>query len=101
MANFQRSSADLNSKFSLLIGRKIKSKKIRLPFYLSMSAGRIIGFISFSRLLALCEMKTALFRVSNRVTIFNQYIYIYIYIRMHPSIMTMEFYIIFFIIEIK
>ena len=38
-------------------------KELSLPYYLSIAGGRIIVFIPLPRVLVLCEMQTALFRI--------------------------------------
>ena len=41
----------------------------QLPYYLSIARGRIVGFIPFLGALALCEIKTALSRIWDRVAV--------------------------------
>ena len=43
-------------------GCHTKIKEPSLPYYLLIGEGRIVGCISFFRVLALCEMQTALSR---------------------------------------
>ena len=43
-------------------------QRASLPYYLPIAGGRIIGFIPFPRVLALCEMQTPSPRVWTRIT---------------------------------
>ena len=43
-------------------GCHTKVKEPSLPYYLPIAEGRIVGYIPFSRVSALCEMLTALSR---------------------------------------
>ena len=55
------------SAFLLLDQLQIMVKKSSLPYYLPIAGGRILGFIPFLRVLVLCEMQTASFRILNSV----------------------------------
>ena len=64
----------LNSEFSFSWTSCItKAKELSLPYYLPISAGRIIGFISFPRVLVLCEMQSVSSRIWTRVAVFISY----------------------------
>ena len=53
-----------NSEFSFsYTSCHTKGKEPCLPYYLPIARGRIVGFIPFLKILSLCEMKTALFRI--------------------------------------
>ena len=56
---FKQSLTGFNSEFSFF---KSKAKKSSLP-YLPIAGGRVVGFIPFPRVLALCEMQTVLSRI--------------------------------------
>ena len=56
---FKRSLTGLNSETSCLT----KAEEPSLPYYLLIAGGRIIGFIPFPKVLALCEMQS----VSSRI----------------------------------
>ena len=57
---FKQSLTGFNSEFSFsLSGYLTKSQEPSLPYYLPVAGGRIIGFIPFPRVLALCEMQSA------------------------------------------
>ena len=58
----------LNFFFSL-IGCLIKAKEPSLSYYLPFAGGRIIRFIPFSRVLVVCEMPSALYRIWTHVTV--------------------------------
>ena len=54
----------LNSEFSFSKTSCLtKNEEPSLPDYLSIAGGRIIGFIPFTRVLVLCEMRS----VSSRI----------------------------------
>ena len=54
----------LNSLFSYsLTGCLTKVKEPSLSYYSSMPGGRIVGYISFARALALFKIQTSLFRI--------------------------------------
>ena len=48
----------LNSEFSFWTSCHTKVEELRLPYYSPIAEGRLIGFIPFPRVLALCEMQT-------------------------------------------
>ena len=80
---FKRSLTGLNSEFSFSSTSCFtKAEKPSLPYYLSIVGGRIIGFISFPRVLVLCDMQSVSSRIPTRVAVSISYddIYIYIYI---------------------
>ena len=59
----------LNSEFSFSeAGHYTKVKEYSLPYYLPIAERRIVRFIPFSKIIALCEMQIALSRVWTRVT---------------------------------
>ena len=61
---FKRSLTGLNSEFSFSQTSCLtKAEEPSLPYYLPIAGGRIIGFISFPRVLVLCEMQS----VSSRI----------------------------------
>ena len=75
-------------------GWHAKVKWSRLPYYLPIAGGTIVGFIPFSRVLTLCEMQTVLFRIEcgsprpfpwTISIIPGMPIYIYIYIYIHEN----------------
>ena len=71
---FKRSLTGLNSEFSFsYTGCLTKAEVPSLPYYLPIAGGRIIGFIPFPRVLALCEMQSVSSRIWTRVTISISY----------------------------
>ena len=86
------SSTSLNSESTFSsTGCQTKAKEYSLSYYLPIAWGRIVGFMPFPRISALCKIQTASFKIWTWVamTIFydyNQYntgtsnVYIYIYI---------------------
>ena len=65
---FKRSLIGLNSECSFT-----KAKELSLSYYLPIAGGRIIGFIPFLRVLVLCEMQIAWFRIWTRVAVSISY----------------------------
>ena len=58
---FKQSTTGLNSGFSFsLTGCHSKVKEPKQLYYLLIVGGRIVGFIPFTCVFALCEMQTAL-----------------------------------------
>ena len=60
---FKRDLTVLNSVFSFDSSRHTKVKEPSLPHYLSIAGDRIAGFISFPRVLVLCEIQTTSSRI--------------------------------------
>ena len=50
-----------------------KAEEPSLPYYLPIAGGRIIGFIPFPRVLALCEMQSVTSRIWTVVTVSISY----------------------------
>ena len=55
--------------FLLLDWYLTKAKEFNLPYYLPIAGERIIGFIPFPRVLALCEMQSASSRIWTRAAV--------------------------------
>ena len=71
---FKRSLTDFNSEFSFsLTSGLIKAEEPSLPYYLTKTGGRIIGFIHFPRALVLCEMQSVSSRIWTRVAVSISY----------------------------
>ena len=71
---FKRSLTGLNSEFSFsLTSCLTKAEEPRLPYYLSIAVGRIVGFIPFPRVLVLCEMLSVSSRIWTCVAVFISY----------------------------
>ena len=71
---FKRSLTGFNSEFSFsLTSCLTKAEELSLPYYLPIAGGRIIGFIPFPRLLALCEMLSVSSRIWTRVAVSISY----------------------------
>ena len=67
---FKRSLTGLNSEFSFSYTSCLtEAKEPSLPYYLPITGGRIIGFIPFPRVLVLCEMQSASFRIWTRIAV--------------------------------
>ena len=67
---FKRSLTGLNSEFSFSETSYLtKVEEPSLPYYLPIDGGRIIGFITFPRVLVLCEMQSVSSRIWTRVTV--------------------------------
>ena len=67
---FKRSLIGLNSEFSFsYTGWHTKANEPSLPYYLLIAWGRMIEIIPFARILVLCEMQSALFRIWTRVAV--------------------------------
>ena len=67
---FRRSLTGLNSEFSFSKTSCLtKAEEPSLSYYLPIAGGRIIGFIPFPRVLVLCEMQLASYRIWTRVTV--------------------------------
>ena len=67
---FKRSLTGLNSEFSFSFTSCLtKAEEPSLPYYLLIVGGRIIGFIPFPRVLALCEMQSVSSRIWTRVAV--------------------------------
>ena len=101
---FKRCLTGFNSEFFFsLTGCLTKAKKPSLPYHLPIAGRRIIGFISFPKVLVLCEMQSASARIWTHVAMsisykhnhyttgssslslslsLSLYIYIYIYVTM-------------------
>ena len=61
---FKRSLTGLNSEFSYSKTSCLtKAEEPSLPYYLPIAGGRIIGFKIFPRVLVLCEIQSASFRI--------------------------------------
>ena len=61
---FKWSLTGLNSEFSFSYSSCLsKAEEPSLPYYLPIAGGRIIGFISFPRILVLCEMQSVSFKI--------------------------------------
>ena len=54
-------------------GCHIKVKEPSLPYQLLIDGGRIVGFLSFPRLLAQCEMETALLKIWTLIGVSTSY----------------------------
>ena len=68
---FKLSLTGLNSELSFSsTGCQTKAKELSLLYYLPIAGGRIIGFIPFPRVLALCEMHLVSSWIWTRVTVF-------------------------------
>ena len=66
--------AVLNWKFSFSkYSYHTKVKEPSLPYCLFIAGGRIIGYMPFPRVLALCEMQTSLFRIWTQVAVSISY----------------------------
>ena len=73
-ANFKWSLTGLNSEFSFsLTSCLTKAEEPSLPYYLSIAGWRLIGFIPFPRVLALCEMQSVTSRIWTHVTVSISY----------------------------
>ena len=71
---FEWSLTDLNLEFAFsLAGCHTKIKEFRLPYYLPIVGGRIVGCIPFSMLLALCKMQTTSSRTWTRIAVSISY----------------------------
>ena len=71
---FKRILTGLNSEFSFsLTSCLTKAGEPSLSYYLPIAGGRIIGFISFPRVLVLCEMQSVSSRIWTRVAVFISY----------------------------
>ena len=71
---FKRSLTGLNSEFSLSYTSCLtKAEELSLSYYLPIAGGRIIGFIPFLRVLALCEMQSVSSRIWTRVGVSISY----------------------------
>ena len=71
---FKRSLTGFNSEFSFSQTSCLtKVEEPRLPYYLPIAGGRIIGFIPFPRVLVLCEMQLVSARIWTRVTVSISY----------------------------
>ena len=70
---FMQSLTGWNSKISFSTGCHTKVKEHCLPYYLPITGERIIGFIAFPKLLALCEMQGASSRIWTQVAVFISY----------------------------
>ena len=56
--NFLSSLTGLNSEFFFSkTNNHTKVKELSLPYYIPIAGGRIVGFMPFPRVLAVCEMK--------------------------------------------
>ena len=67
---FKRSLTGLNSEFSSsLTSCLIMAEEPTLSYYFPIAWGRIIGFISFPKVLVLCEMQSVSFRIWTRVVV--------------------------------
>ena len=53
--------------FLLLDQLPYQGRRAQLPYYLSIAWGRIVEFIPFSRVLALCDMQVAASRIWTRI----------------------------------
>ena len=72
--SFKRILTGLNSEFSFSEnGCHTKVKELNLPYYLHIARGRLVGFIPFPRILALCEMQTTSSRFLTRVAVSISY----------------------------
>ena len=61
---FKRSLTGLNSEFFFsLTDCQTKAKELSLCHYLLIAGGRIVGFISFLRVLVVCEIQSASSRI--------------------------------------
>ena len=71
---FKRSLTGLNSKFSFSwTSYFIKAEELSLHYNLLRAEGRIIGFIPFPRVLALCEMQSVSSTIWTRVAVSISY----------------------------
>ena len=71
---FKRSLTGLNSEFSFSSTSCLtKAEELSLSYYLPIAGGRIIGFIPFPRVLVLCEMQSASFRIWTRIAVSISY----------------------------
>ena len=71
---FKRSLTGLNSEFSFSYTSCLtKAEEPSLSYYLPIAGGRIIGFIPFPKVLVLCEMQSASFRIWTRVAMSISY----------------------------
>ena len=66
---FKQNQTGLNPEFSFNIGCHSKLKELSWPYHLPIARKRIVGFIPFSRVLALCEMQITSSRIWTRVTV--------------------------------
>ena len=103
---FKQSLTGLNSEFSFSKTSCLtKAEEPRLPYYLHIAGGRIIGFIPFSRVLVLWEMQQVSSRIwihvalsisfdDNHYTIilFIKFICIVILLTVYINIMTLHTY---------
>ena len=72
--NFKQSLIGLNSKFSFSkTGCHNKVEELCLLYYLPIAGGRIIKFIPFQRVLALCKMQIVSSSIWIHVAIFISY----------------------------
>ena len=62
-SSLKQSLTGSNSEFSFWTGCLTKIKGPNLLYYLPIAGERIIAFIPFPRVLALCEMQSALSRI--------------------------------------
>ena len=68
---FKQSLTGLNLEFSFsLTGCHTKVKDPGWPYYLLIARGRIVGFISFPRILVLYQMQTASSKFWTQITVF-------------------------------
>ena len=70
---FKRNSIGLNSEFSSPRLVAIPRLMISLPYYLLIAEERLIGFITFARVLALCEVQIVSFRIWTLVAVSVSY----------------------------
>ena len=71
---FKRSLTGLNSEFSFSETSCLaEAEEPSLPCYVSIAGGRIMGFIPFPRVLALCEMQSVSSRIWTRVAVSISY----------------------------
>ena len=67
---FMRSLTGLNSEFSFAWTSCLtNAEEPSLPYYLSIAGGWVIGFISFPRVLVLCEMQSVRSTIWTRVAV--------------------------------
>ena len=75
---FKGSLTGLNSEFSLTQTSCLtKAEDISLPYYLPIAGGRIIGCITFPRVLVLCEMQSVWSSIWTRVAVSIYYDHIH------------------------
>ena len=71
---FKQSLIGLNSEVSFSsIGCLTEAREHSLPYYLPIAGRRIIGFITFPRVLVLCEIQSALSRIWTHVGVSISY----------------------------